>query len=436
VNVAFGHTNMDLDCLGSLILVKKLFPGYVLVRSRMIHPAAYNLFNLYENRFGFVEARDLAGKTIENIIVVDTSRAERIKEYFNFIRGPAPEITIYDHHLSEGCDILGANLVGFPWGANTSGLGRLAMERGIEIDGEEATIALTGIYADTGRLIYENTRREDLEAAAWLIDRGASLRLVKSFLEPIKEDQQIETLNQLLLLARNVNIQGNELLLSYLELDGQVAGLAAVVEKVMDVKNPDAFFAVFFVRKNRTALVIARSGKPRIDLHELLSPYGGGGHQAAGSAKVCGVDGPAFYTAFTGYLEHSLTPALRAQDIMTRNVFTVNENATLLEASLRMEEVNHSGFPVLNNQGELTGFLTLKEIMKGRKNAQMASPVRAYMIRDVVSAEPGTTMREIERLFYKHRIGHLPILKEQRLVGMVSRRDYLESAMKPGGDKP
>jgi hypothetical protein len=34
VNVAFGHTNMDFDCLGSLILVKKLFPDYRLVRQQ------------------------------------------------------------------------------------------------------------------------------------------------------------------------------------------------------------------------------------------------------------------------------------------------------------------------------------------------------------------------------------------------------------------
>jgi tRNA nucleotidyltransferase (CCA-adding enzyme) len=40
-------------------------------------------------------------------------------------------------------------------------------------------------------------------------------------------------------------------------------------------------------------------------------------------------------------------------------------------------------------------------------------------------------MREIERLFYKHRIGHLPILKDKRLVGIVSRRDYLECTMRP-----
>jgi tRNA nucleotidyltransferase (CCA-adding enzyme) len=39
---------MDLDCLASLILVKKLFPDYRLVRSKLIHPVAQNLYYFYE----------------------------------------------------------------------------------------------------------------------------------------------------------------------------------------------------------------------------------------------------------------------------------------------------------------------------------------------------------------------------------------------------
>jgi tRNA nucleotidyltransferase (CCA-adding enzyme) len=431
VNIAFGHTNMDLDCLGSLILVKKLFPDYVLVRSRLIHPAAYTLYNLFESHFGFAEPVDLEGETIENIIVVDTSSSARIKEYLEHIRGPHPNITIYDHHPAEHCDILGARRVGFPWGANTSGLGGLARERGIRLESEEATIALTGIYADTGCLIYENVKPLDLEVAAWLLDMGASLKLVKSFLETIKEDDQIQILNRLLLAAQPSSIQGNEILLSYLELDRQVSGLAAVIEKITDVKNPDAYFAVFFIPKNNTALVIARSRRSRIDLHEILAPYGGGGHQSAASAKLNAGDGRLFYDELREYLERSLAPALRARDIMSREVFSVNENQSLLEASKYMEQVNHTGLPVLDNEGKLNGFLSLREIMKGRKNSQMSSPVRAYMIRNVISAPPGITMREIERLFFRHHIGHLPIVENNALAGIVSRGDYLRGRMRP-----
>ncbi|MDR2071927.1 MAG: CBS domain-containing protein [Spirochaetaceae bacterium] len=417
---------MDLDCLGSLILVKKLFPGYKLIRSRLIHPTAQGLYTMYEKYFDFLNPQDIKTERIDHIIIVDTSSADRVKEFFNCLHNSDPEITVYDHHPGETCNILGADLAGHPWGANTTCMAKLAMERGLALESEEATIALTGIYADTGRLIYENVGREDMEASAWLLDQGASLRLVKSFLDTVKEDYQMQVLNQLLLLIRTKVMQGHEVLLSYLELEENIPGLALVVEKIMDIENPDAYFAVFFVRRNNTVMVIARSQERRINLHKLLGFYGGGGHQHASSVTLRNQEGPLFYEQFLEYLEASLVPATCAGDIMTRKVFSVNENSPILDASKYMEAVNHTGLPVLDGGGRLMGFISLRDIMKARRASCMQAPVKAYMSRNIISSHPGITMREVERLFYKHHIGHLPILEDSRLVGIVTRWDFLE----------
>jgi tRNA nucleotidyltransferase (CCA-adding enzyme) len=313
MNIAFGHSNMDMDCLGSLILVKKLFPTYRLIRSNLIHPVARKLYNLYLDYFDFLNPEELESEIIEHIIIVDTCVASRVKEYFNHIKNSEPKIRIIDHHNLDTCDILGAEVEGALLGANVSYLGKMAMEQGITLLPEEATIVLAGLYADTGRLIYENVRREDFEVAAYLMDMGASLKLIKSFLETIIETDQILVLNQLFLSVTTKDVQGHSLLLSFLELDDQVNGLAAVVEKVMDVENPDAYFAFFFIPKKKTLLLIARSQKAKIDLHELLYKYGGGGHQFAASVKVNTQDGKAFYEQFLEYLERSLKPATRAR---------------------------------------------------------------------------------------------------------------------------
>ena len=92
VNIAFGHSNMDLDCLGSLILVKKIFPDHVLVRSRIIHPAAYSVYNLYKEYFDFINPKDLENEKIDHIIIVDTSSADRVREYFKCIYNSDPGI--------------------------------------------------------------------------------------------------------------------------------------------------------------------------------------------------------------------------------------------------------------------------------------------------------------------------------------------------------
>ena len=424
MDIAFGHTNMDFDCLGSLLMVKKLFPGYRLVRSSRIHPAAQNMYDFYAGYFDFLTPKDISTETIDNIIIVDTCMAGRVSEYFSRIRNSNPSIQIFDHHQMENCDILGARIEKGQFGANTSLLGKMAMQKGIVLEPEEATIALTAIYADTGRLIYENVCRADYEVSAWLLEMGASLKLVRSFLETVKEDGQIAVLNQLR--PTQCLIQGHLILLSYLELEDNVSGLSAVVEKIMDVQYPDAYFAVFSIAKEKTVFLVARSQKKIIDLDALLSVYGGGGHQLAASAKISGRDGWEVFSEFRSYLEKSLEPAARAKDIMTKNVFTIHETTSLMDASMFLERVDLTACPVVDINGDVSGFISLRDIMKGRKIGKMQSPVKAYMSRPVISAESTVTMREVERIFYKYKISHLPILEEGKLLGIVTRWDYLQ----------
>jgi tRNA nucleotidyltransferase (CCA-adding enzyme) len=413
-----------------LILAKKIYPEYNLVRSGLIHPSAKHVYTLYGGFFDFLLPKDLSGEKIDKILIVDTCMAERVKEYFAYIRDSEPEITVIDHHIAEKCDILGATIHGGPAGANTTNLGLLAMKKGVKLSPEEATIALTGIYADTGKLLYENVTRDDYTVSAWLLDNGASLKQVKSYLETIIDEEQVSVLNKLLHAAELREVRGHNILFSYLEMEENVAGLAAVVEEIMTIKNPDAYFAVFSIRKNNAVLLIARSQKDKIDLHELLAPYGGGGHRLAGSAKIPGIDGRQFLDDFERNLETRLAPATRAADIMTCNVFTILDSTLLIDASMFLERVELTGAPVVTPDGKYVGYLGLRDIMKGRKAGAMKAPVTAYMSKPLITGASRMTMREIERMFYKHRIGHLPIVDDDKIVGIVSRKDYLQRYLK------
>jgi len=64
--------------------------------------------------------------------------------------------------------------------------------------------------------------------------------------------------------------------------------------------------------------------------------------------------------------------------------------------------------------------------MKGRKAGVMQSPVKAYMSKPAIVADASATMREIERLFYRHHIGNLPVNENGKLTGILTRYDYLE----------
>lgn len=426
MKVIFGHTNMDLDCFGSIALIKYLYPDYQLVQSHLIHPAARNLYNLYQNRFDFIQAKDLKNEKVEKVIVVDTRSKSRVNEYFKHMPDFTGEIVVYDHHPSDSDDIENAVVNTGLYGSNTTFIGLKLIEQGISISPEDATIALTGIYADTGSFQHENVTSEDFEVASYLVDQKASVKLVKKFLETLSDRTQISLFHDVLNRLTHKNINGNSVILSYLELSSQVGGLAAVIEKIFEIEKADAIFCVFHFSQNNDTLIISRSAKDDINLDKIMGHFGGGGHEKAASALIKDKSGMMVFAELEEFLKSKIEPAVIAENIMEKDVFVIRDTHSLLEASMLLEEVNHTGAPVLNPQGKLVGFLTLRDIMKGRKNNQMNASVKGYMSTKVVAAKKDVTVREIEELLFKNNIGHLPIVQGQSLIGMVTRSDYLE----------
>jgi tRNA nucleotidyltransferase (CCA-adding enzyme) len=424
MNIIVGHTNMDLDCFGSMVLARYLYPEHRLIRSRLIHPVAKNLYNLYQNHLDLLPSKELKQQHIENMVVVDTRKRGRIKEYFSLIEGEPDYITIYDHHSEEQTDLAGAELINRKVAANTTLLGKKLLERGIPIEPEDATIALAGIYADTGNFTHENVTADDFAVAEYLVEQNASIKLVKKFLQTLKDEHQITLFHELLNRLFYADFGGHFIILSFMEMEKQAGGLAAVVEKVFEVEDSDAIFSVFGFRKENDSIIIARSQKETINVKSLLTPFEGGGHLHAASALVKDIEGETLFSKLQNHLQGALLPARTVKEIMTKNVAAVNENWSLMQASMFLENINHAGAPVVDNNECITGFMTLKDIMKGRKSNQMHSPVKAYMTRKVITVNDNATMRDIEHLLYTNNIGHLPVVENRKIIGILTRSDF------------
>lgn len=425
MKIIVGHSNMDLDCIGSIVLAKYLFPDYQPVKSRLIHPVAMNLHNMYQNHLAFLNAKDLHGEHVSRMIVVDTRTSGRISEYLGHIDNDDFEVEVFDHHPADEKDIPNAIIHEKPYGANTTQLGMELIARNITVSPEDATIALTGIYADTGNFTHLNVACEDFEVASWLIDCGASLKLVSHFLQPLRKKLQISLFHQVLNALEYRTIQGHFIITSYIGLDDESSGVNAVIEKIFEVENAEVYLAFFYIKKRKKLLIVGRSNKPAIKLNEILGEFGGGGHNQAASAVVKTENGRSIYEQMMSYMDDILQPAYTAADIMTEEVYTLDSEDSLIDASLKLEEISHTGAPVLDKDGRVVGFLTLRDIMKGRRSGQMHSPVKGYMTRKLITAAPDTTVREIDELMFEHNIGHLPILDGEQLAGIVTRNDYL-----------
>ena len=196
--------------------------------------------------------------------------------------------------------------------------------------------------------------------------------------------------------------------------------------KVVEIEyGSDAYFAIFAFTHNRSAVIISRNQKDSIELDQIMGAFGGGGHQKAASATIKEVVGVEVYEKLLAFLESSLRPAITAGDLMGRDVTVIAPDISLLDAAIFLEGINHTGCPVVDEEGKLVGLITLRDIMKGRRSGQMHAPVKAYMTRKVISTHPGTTFREMEDILLTNNIGHLPILEDGKLVGIITRTDYL-----------
>ena len=427
MNIIIGHSNTDLDCLASMIAAQKLYPGYDIVISGLLNPLAGNVVSFYITKLSFKGPADLKDQQIDNVVVVDTRSSMRVKEFFANISQVNGSITIFDHHPTDGCDIPGAELNYVKNGANTSTMVLKLMEKGIRLDSDEATIALTGIYADTQSFTTDSVTPEDFQAASYLISQGASMKLARFFLQPLKNDYQISYFHTLLNVIDRHVIKGHEVLVSYLDLPKRVNGLAAVVEQVFSVEKADAIFAMFHCQADDSTSIIARSRKKAVPVNQILSVWGGGGHEKAASATIKKTGDMNVPLMLKEELQ-KLPPDRTAESIMTTPVKTIPMNVSIARAKEYLEEINHTAAPVVDDEGKMVGMMGNKNIRNAEKAGCMETMVPAYMNKKVVSINKDSTMRDIEKVFLENKYNHMPVIDDSSmLVGILTRKDFLKA---------
>jgi IMP dehydrogenase len=99
-----------------------------------------------------------------------------------------------------------------------------------------------------------------------------------------------------------------------------------------------------------------------------------------------------------------------------------NENITVddIIRVQRKKGYTFSGFPIVNDQGLLTGILTSRDIRFSRSTH---AKVRDLMTTELITAPDGTTLEEAFQIMFEHRVGKLPLVSDGKLVGLYSFTD-------------
>src|SRR5579875_399801 len=111
---------------------------------------------------------------------------------------------------------------------------------------------------------------------------------------------------------------------------------------------------------------------------------------------------------------------MRARDIMTHEVISIRPDATVHEAARLLSDYSISGAPVLNEAGHMVGILTQADLI-----SKEGKTVADLMTTRVISAEETTSVDEVAQLLTSNRFKRLPVVRGERVVGIVSRADIV-----------
>lgn len=121
---------------------------------------------------------------------------------------------------------------------------------------------------------------------------------------------------------------------------------------------------------------------------------------------------------------------MKVRDIMSRNVASVNPVATVAEAARLMEEYNVGSIPVCDKK-VLVGIVTDRDIVVRNvacgKNPEK-TPIRDVMSPGVTTVTPDTEVSDVAKVMGTKRIRRLPVVENNRLVGMLALGDVARRA--------
>lgn len=178
--------------------------------------------------------------------------------------------------------------------------------------------------------------------------------------------------------------------------------------------------------------VVGRSRLDYLDLAKVLAPLGGKGHKHAAAASVRGRTVAEVRDDLVSALYKEVSPVKTAREIMSAPVRTITQDTVVDRARELMLRYGHSGFPVVE-ENRLVGVISRRDLEKASHHGLGHAPVKGYMNKRPLTVPHDLSVRRIQQMMIEHNVGRLPVTDGADIIGIVTRTDVLRNL--EGGDK-
>lgn len=122
---------------------------------------------------------------------------------------------------------------------------------------------------------------------------------------------------------------------------------------------------------------------------------------------------------------------IQVSDYMTASLVTFGTQTDIMVAIRKLVENGISGAPVLDDTGHLIGMLSEKDCLKAALNAayhcEFGGKVADYMSRKVITVDADASIIEVAEMFVSSPFKRYPVIRDQNIVGQISRSDVLRA---------
>jgi len=209
-----------------------------------------------------------------------------------------------------------------------------------------------------------------------------------------------------------------------MNIDGHVDSLAVVMRMYREIVNVDAAVGIFADAQRQRCMIIGRSQIEAIDIGQIMRSLGGGGHPGAGSAVIKTDQVDDVPKTILSLIQKHQPKSAQISDIMSFPVKTVQADDLMEDVAELLSEKGCTGMPVLENDA-LVGIISRRDFHKIKKAKHMKSPVKAFMSRKIISITPGKSPLQAARRMVKHDVGRLPVVENGQVIGIVTRSDTM-----------
>jgi CBS domain-containing protein len=115
-------------------------------------------------------------------------------------------------------------------------------------------------------------------------------------------------------------------------------------------------------------------------------------------------------------------------EMMTKSVWTALDNDTVEKVGELMARHHLSSVPVVDGKGAIFGIISNADLLRFRDARGNPKAARAWELCSFrpVEAGPATPARQVARMMAQHKVHHVVITEDHKVIGFVSALDFVE----------